>query len=138
MFGNDRDGLRRFYLQCWQKAQQGQALDALEQQIAQVIREHPEYHALLTDKSVEREYMPEMGDSNPFLHMGLHLGLREQVATDRPAGIRAIYQELVLQQDVHAAEHRMMECLAESIWLAQRTGQAPDENQYLSCLRQLG
>ena len=137
MFSNDRDSMRRYYLQCWQKRQQKQPMDALEQQVASVIAEHPEYHALLerTDSALQRDYLPENGETNPFLHMGLHLGIREQVATNRPTGIRELYQQLVIQYGNNDAEHRMMDCLAESIWLAQRNQTAPDEAAYLECLK---
>ena len=137
MFGNDRDSMRRYYLQCWQKFQQKQPMDALEQQVASVIAEHPEYHALLerTDSALQRDYLPENAETNPFLHMGLHLGIREQVATNRPTGIRELYQQLVIQYGHNDAEHRMMDCLAESIWLAQRNQTAPDEAAYLECLQ---
>jgi hypothetical protein len=137
MFGNDRDSMRRYYLQCWQKFQQKQPLDALEQQVASVIAEHPEYHALLEhhDKVLQRDYIPEGGETNPFLHMGLHLGIREQVATNRPAGIAELYRQLVIKYGNNDAEHRMMDCLAESIWLAQRNQTAPDEAAYLECLK---
>lgn len=141
MFGNDRDSLRRFYQQCWQKAHAKQPLDALEQQIVAVIQEHPEYQPLLQGKQGEsalgQEYLPEQGETNPFLHMGLHLGLREQISTNRPDGIATRYQQLLAQMGMHDAEHRMMDCLAESIWLAQRNGTAPDENAYLECLNKL-
>ncbi len=139
MFGQDRDSLRRYYLQCWQKKQAGQTLDALEQQIAQVIHEHPEYHRQLehAEQVLQRDYLPENGDTNPFLHMGLHLGLREQLATHRPAGIFTLYQTLAAQYGGHEAEHRMMECLAESLWQAQRTQSAPDEAAYLLCLQKV-
>lgn len=137
MFGNDRDSMRRYYLQCWQKFQQKQPLDALEQQIANVVAEHPEYHALLENhaKTLQRDYLPEQGDTNPFLHMGLHLGIREQVATNRPTGIRELYQQLVIKYGNNDAEHRMMDCLAESIWLAQRHQTVPDEAAYFECLQ---
>lgn len=137
MFGHDRDGMRRYYLQCWKKFQQKQPLDALEQQVAQVIAEHPEYHKLLeqTDTALQRDYLPEHGETNPFLHMGLHLGIREQASTNRPTGISEIYRQLVIQYGTLDAEHRMMDCLAESIWLAQRNQTAPDEAAYLDCLK---
>ncbi|MEZ5452788.1 MAG: DUF1841 family protein [Thiothrix sp.] len=137
MFGHDRDGMRRYYLQCWKKFQQKQPLDALEQQVAQVIAEHPEYHKLLeqTDAALQRDYLPENGETNPFLHMGLHLGIREQASTNRPTGISELYRQLVIQYGTLDAEHRMMDCLAESIWLAQRNQTAPDEAAYLDCLK---
>lgn len=140
MFGQDRDSLRRTYHDVWQKWQKQQPLSALEKQIAVVIQEHPEYHAALSDTdNHQQEYFVETGDSNPYLHMGLHLAIREQVATNRPAGIVEIYQQLLHQHhgDRLAAEHLIMECLAESIWQAQRNQQMPDEAAYLQALKQL-
>ncbi|UOG91452.1 MAG: DUF1841 family protein [Candidatus Thiothrix sulfatifontis] len=137
MFGNDRDAMRRYYAQCWQKFQQKQPLDALETQIASVIAEHPEYHHVLAapDSAIQHDYLPDNGETNPFLHMGLHLGIREQVATDRPTGIRELYRQSVIKYGNEVAEHRMMDCLAESIWLAQRHQTIPDEAAYLECLK---
>ena len=137
----DRSGLRRHYLEAWRKQREGRPLEPLEHQLAAVIEQHPEYHALLEDEpeALARDYSPESGQSNPFLHLGLHLAIREQVATDRPAGIAAIHHELCRRLgDVHAAEHRMIERLGEALWLSQRTGRPPDEAAYLESLRRLG
>ncbi len=138
MFGQDRDTLRQYYHQVWQKWQQQQPLSPLEQQIAVVIQEHPEYHPALANAAQQQEYFVENGQSNPYLHMGLHLAIREQVATKRPAGITEIFQQLLLKHNGEqlSAEHQMMECLAESIWQAQRNQQMPDEAAYLDALRQ--
>lgn len=140
MISHDRDQLRQFYCDTWEKhCQQNEALSPLEQQITAVIKEHPEYHALLENKeaSISADYLPEMGDTNPFLHMGMHLGLREQVSTNRPDGIAELYQSLVALKGTHDAEHEMMECLAETIWQAQRNNTMPDETAYLASLRKL-
>ena len=135
-----REQMRQYYCDTWQKhLQQKDSLSALEQQITAVIKEHPEYHQLLENKeaSINADYLPEMGDSNPFLHMGMHLGLREQVSTNRPAGIAELYISLVKLKEVHDAEHEMIECLAESIWQAQQNQTIPDEITYLECLRKI-
>ena len=134
MFGNDRNALRKAYADAWKKFNLGQALTPLEQQIAEVIKEHPEYHGSL--ENLDQEFFPEAGQTNPFLHMGMHLGLREQLATNRPTGIREIYQTLTQKyRSSHEAEHDMMECLAEAMWLAQRNNTMPDEAAYLNCLK---
>jgi hypothetical protein len=128
------------YCAAWDKHRQGLALEALEQQIVAVIALHPEYHALLEDPdaALSRDYTPERGQTNPFLHMGMHLAIREQLATDRPAGIVAAFGVLMVRvQDAHAAEHHMLECLGEALWQSQRSGQAPDEARYLECLQKL-
>lgn len=140
IFANaSRDELRRRYVSAWQRHREGLPLEPLDAQIADVIRMHPEYHALLEDpEALQREFTVEQGQVNPFLHMGLHLGLREQLATDRPAGIRQIQMSLAHRLgDAHQAEHRMVDVLAQTLWEAQRNGQAPDEQVYLARLARL-
>ena len=140
LFGQDRDQLRHMYCEAWNRRQQEQVLEPLQAEIVAVIEQHPEYQPLLenSDQALGKEYLPELGETNPFLHMGMHLAIREQVGTDRPAGIRGVYQQLVTgKQNPHDLEHQLMECLAEMIWQAQRDGTMPDEERYLNCVRTL-
>ena len=139
MFGQNRQQLRQMYHDVWQKKQANEPLSALESMIAQVINEHPEYHKIFnSDASLEQDYFVEDGQTNPFLHMGLHIALHEQISTDRPTGIRDIYQQLQVKLgSAHDVEHQMMECLTESLWLAQRHNQAPSESDYLLALNTL-
>jgi len=135
-----RDALRRVYLDTWRKRQQGAVMEPLEAQVADVIELHPEYHAALAQavQPLDHDYSPENGESNPFLHMGLHLAVRDQVATDRPAGIREVFMALERRLgSTHDAEHRLIDCLAEALWTAQRNGAPPDEQAYLESLRGL-
>lgn len=133
-----RDALRRMYLEAWLRHQEGLPLTPLQAQVADVVALHPEYHTLLTPDALDRDWTPEQGQTNPFLHMGMHLALREQVATDRPKGIRDVHALLVRRHDSdHEAEHRMMEPLGAALWEAQRQGVAPDEQRYLAALRSL-
>ena len=137
IFGQDRNELRRMYADAWRKHAAEEPLSALEAQIATVIAEHPEYHDAVTG-DLDKEFTVAGGETNPFLHMGLHLGIREQVATNHPAGIRAVFEQLAAKLgDAHEAEHRMIDCLAETLWTAQREQRPPDELQYLESLRKL-
>ncbi|HET9107913.1 MAG TPA: DUF1841 family protein [Steroidobacteraceae bacterium] len=138
--GQSREQLRQMYLDAWRKYGARQPLEPLEAQLAAVIAEHPEYVPLLESgpQALDADYSPEGGQANPFLHMGLHLAIREQVATDRPAGIARIHQRLSGRlPDAHAAEHAMIEVLAETLWESQRSARAPDEQRYLERLRRL-
>jgi hypothetical protein len=139
LFPDDREGLRRMYAEAWARHRAGRPLEPLQAQIADVILEHPEYATLVEqgEDALLREWGPDGGAVNPFLHMGMHLALREQVATDRPAGVAAIHRRLSAAHGPHEAEHRMMECLGEALWLAQRSGVMPDERAYLEALRRL-
>jgi hypothetical protein len=135
-----RSELRRMYVEAWRKHRALQPVAPVEDQIIRVIALHPEYAAALEGDAdaLERDYTPEGGQTNPFLHMGLHLAIREQVATDRPPGIAAVHRNLVQSLgDGHAAEHAMIECLGEALWQAQRAGRAPDEAAYLEALRSI-
>jgi hypothetical protein len=136
MFTDEKEKLRQFYCDTWQKHLDQKPLTELEQQIAAVVKEHPEYHQLIENKeaSVGANYLPEMGDTNPFLHLGMHLGIREQISVDQPHGIAELYQRLVALKGISDAEHDMMECLVEMIWLAQQSQTQPDENSYMDCL----
>jgi len=138
--GQSREQMRRMYLEAWRKFTAQMPLEPLEKQLAAVIAEHPEYVPWLEsgESPLCAEFTPEGGRENPFLHMGLHLAIREQVATNRPAGIAEVHQKLAARLgDAHAAEHSMLEPLAETLWEAQRLGRMPDEQAYLERLRRL-
>jgi hypothetical protein len=138
MFSDDRTELRQMYIDAWRKSKDVELLSPLEAQIAQVIKDHPEYHPVLTDTALDESYTPESGKSNPFLHMGLHLAVRDQVAMDRPPGITHIFQLLMgKHSSPHESEHRMLDCLAETLWEAQNQNAPPDEQKYLERLKQL-
>jgi hypothetical protein len=134
-----REQLRRMYAEAWRKHRAGEALEPLERQIADLVAEHPEYLPLIEDPdgALATEFTPEGGQSNPFLHMGMHLAIREQAGTDRPAGFTEAYARTVRKLGVHEAEHAIMECLGTALWEAQRFNRTPDEQAYLECVRRL-
>ena len=121
----------------WRKRRAGELLTPLEDLAAQLIAKHPEHHAVLEDpqRHQEQDYLPEHGTTNPFLHLMMHLAIEEQISIDQPAGIRAHFMRLTRQfESEHDAQHRMMECLGEMIWQAQRNGTQPDAAVYFACL----
>jgi len=134
-----RTALRRMYVAAWRKHRQTLPVEPVEDQIIRVIALHPEYAGMLeAEDALDRDYTPEGGQTNPFLHMGLHLAIREQVGTNRPAGIADVHRVLAAKLgDVHEAEHAMIERLGEALWQAQRSGLPPDESRYLESLQQL-
>lgn len=140
LFTDDRTRTRALFREAFRKHREGEPLEPLEKQVATLVEEHPEYHALITGDAdvLDQDFTPEHGSENPFLHLGLHLALREQVGTDRPRGIRDVTRSLLLKHgDGHAVEHMMLPLLGEMLWEAQRSEQAPDEARYLERLRQL-
>ncbi len=132
-----REQLRQSYVDAWRKHGSGTILSPLEAMLAAVIGAHPEYQPLLEDaiKALARDSAAEPGE-NPFLHMGLHMAVREQVSIDRPPGVRDLHLRLEARLgDAHRADHLLMEALAETLWEAQRAGRAPDEARYLHLAR---
>ncbi len=141
MFNPSRDQARDFFFDAWRKYRTGDPnhpLSALEAAAVELIAAHPEYHPILDnrDQFVDRDYLPEAGETNPFLHLAMHLSIREQVSIDQPPGVRAEHRRLSKKMGTALeAEHAMMDCLGEMIWHAQRQRTAPDAAVYFSCLR---
>jgi len=111
LFTQDRTRTRDMFRRAWAKHTSGQELEPLEKQISSLIEEHPEYHSLLSGSQevVDKDFTAEDGHENPFLHLSLHLALREQVGTDRPAGIASITRSLLLKHgDGHTALSRSL------------------------------
>lgn len=137
LFNPSRDEVRHFFFDAWRKFRAAEPLTPLEGIALQVMQLHPEYHAVLDapERYLEQEYFPEMGETNPFLHMSLHLSVQEQISINQPPGITDAYKKLVANTGEHDAQHAVMDCLAETIWRAQRDRMPPDGTAYLQCLR---
>lgn len=134
MFDPSREQVRDTFFEAWRKYRAGEPLVGIEAIAVDVALAHPEYHAMLSDpaRHRERDYTDE---ANPFLHMSLHMALEEQLSIDQPPGIARRFQELIARfQDRHEALHQALECLAETMWRAQREGAPPDAAAYLDCL----
>ena len=140
MFNPSRDDARNFLYDSWCKHLNGTVLTPLEDMVVQLIIKHPEYHELLNnpDQFKDKDYTPENGEPNPFLHLMMHLTMQEQISIDQPPGIRAHLQRLTAHsQSEHDALHKMMECLGEMLWQAQRNGTGPDVGIYFACLEKI-
>lgn len=138
LFNPSRDEVRHFFFNAWHKYRTTQPLTALEGMALQAMQLHPEFHTVLDapERYLEQEYFPEMGETNPFLHMSLHLSVQEQLSIDQPPGIAAAYRTMATREGEHDAQHAIMECLAETLWRAQRDQTPPDGAAYLQCLQQ--
>jgi len=140
MYGQDRRQMRQQFIDAWTKAKARQPLTPLEAMIADAVSQHPEYHALLDDpeRALEQEWHPEQGETNPFLHLSMHLSIREMVETDQPRGMRAAFEQVRNKLgDPLEAEHQVMDCLGEVLWRAQRDGRPPNEQALLECIKGL-
>lgn len=138
MFNPSRDEARRFLVDAWRKRRDALPATPLETVAADIVQLHPEYHALLEsgDEALAREWTPEGGETNPFLHLSLHLAIAEQLQIDQPPGLRAACDALAAKHgDLHPALHDILDCLGETVWRAQRERQPPDGAAYLECVR---
>jgi hypothetical protein len=136
VFTSDRSKQRQYLKQAWGKYTKQEQLEPLELQLAKIVEKHPEYHDLI--KNLDSEYFPEQGNTNPFLHINLHLTLQDQLTMDQPKGIRGIHNRLLVKiKDEHEVEHMMMEHIAEMIFNAQKNNTAFDLNGYIIALKKL-
>ncbi|MCL2346481.1 MAG: DUF1841 family protein [Desulfobulbus sp.] len=137
MFNPSREQVRRFFCDAWRKHQERLPLVGAEVAAADLAARHPEYHALLADAAgaLDKEWTPEGGQMNPFLHLSLHLAIHEQLSIDQPPGIRAACEQLTRRMERHAAEHILLEALAETVWRAQQNGGQLDAAAYIEAVR---
>ena len=141
MFNPSRDQARSFLTDAWRKRRENVPVTPLEAIAADIVAIHPEYCPLLESgaEALAREWTPENGEANPFLHLSLHLAIEEQLSIDQPPGIRAIFESRLSRHgDRHAALHDILECLGETLWRAQRNRQPLDAAAYLECIRRRG
>lgn len=140
MFNPSRDDARNFLFDSWRKRREGTLQTPLEDLVSQLIEKHPEYHELLDNpqQHQDKDYSAENGVANPFLHLMMHLTIEEQISIGQPHGIREHFKRLTEHyQSEHDAQHKMMECLGEMLWQAQRNNTGPDAAIYLSCLSRI-
>lgn len=133
--------MRKIYFNAWQKHLCGTVLMPMEVMMVDLIQQHPEYHALFATSENYQYYEHEKFalDHNPFFHLGLHCAVKEQVMTDRPAGIQALYHQVRTHLGCElAAEERLVSCLA---WLLTEQFNATDlqanDIAYLDAVRKV-
>ena len=140
IFNPTREEVRRFFCDTWKKKTENQILTPMEIIASDWMLEHPEYHTLLADPegAVAQDYTPERGETNPFLHLSMHLSISEQISINQPPGIKAVAEKLAKKLgSEHEAQHAIMECLGQVMWEAQRQGQALNPEKYFEALQKL-
>ena len=138
MFNPTQADVRRFLCGVHAKAQSGAPMEAIETLASLWIAEHPEYHADLADvdAAIARNYDETPAQTNPFLHLSMHLSISEQCSIDQPRGIRQAVELLAARRgDLHAAHHEAMECLGQMLADAQSSGRPPDGEAYVACVQ---
>jgi len=140
IFNPTREEVRRFFCDTWKKKTDGHILDRMETLAGDWMVEHPEYQTLLGDPegAITQDYPPERGETNPFLHLSMHLSISEQISINQPPGIKEIADKLSQKLDsMHEAQHLIMECLGQLMWEAQREGKPLNPEDYLEALKKL-
>ena len=138
MFAPSQSDVRKFFCETFRKSFANEILTPIEAIAADWIREHPEYDDTLRnlDQALTTNYSVDEGRTNPFLHLSMHLSISEQISVDQPKGIRGIFLAIANKlNSEHEAQHQIMECLGEMMWVAQRNGTAPDGAAYIEALR---
>ncbi|MDY3331627.1 MAG: DUF1841 family protein [Pelistega sp.] len=136
MFNPTRDQVREFFISTWQKHLDKSVLSPLESIALKWILEHPEYQDLLSSpEAKQQDFTVSGGQTNPFLHLSMHLAIEEQVSINSPPGIKAIYEQLSQRRNPHEAMHEIMECLGQVIWESQRLGTPLNNELYIELLQ---
>lgn len=137
MYNLNQIDVRNFFFDLYAKANRQEPLTDLEKIAYTVILEHPEYINVLDNKNkyLEYEWTVENGETNPFLHLSMHLSVLEQLSIDQPLGIQELFTKLCNKfQDNHKATHHLIDCLGEMIWYSNKNNTAFDPKIYLDCI----
>ena len=140
MLFQNRDESRTYFYNVWKKQKNRLPLQPIEVIIFDVISDHPEYHRYLENKNsmFENNFSENDNEINPFLHMGMHIALKEQINSNRPIGINEIFTRISSKSiSMHDAEHKMIECLERSLWEAHYKNEIPSDNRYIECLKKI-
>lgn len=140
MYGTDRAGLREVFFRAWRRHRANEPLEGVERLVVDVALRHPEYHRFLDhpEAHADRDFPAGLGETNPFMHLAMHLAIEEGLAIDQPRGMRERYRTLRQKlPDDHAVQHAIMDCLAEMLWRAQRAGTPPEDAGFIDCLERL-
>ena len=136
MYNPSREQVRDFFIDTWRKHRQHEVLTPLESMALDWIIEHDEYHALLeSPQASQAEFSVEAGQTNPYLHLSMHLAITEQISIDHPPGIRDAYRQLIMRTNAHDAAHQIMQCLGQVVWEAQRLGTPLDNDTYIDLIK---
>lgn len=140
MFDINTYDVRKFFANVW-KNRFNKNLDLMEKRALNIILAYPQYHYYLEniEKYLNYDFTPEKSQTNPFLHLSLHLSIQEQVSIDQPLGIREIHLKLCNKYNNNwvEAENKMMDYLVEMIWEAQKNNTPFNENLYIESLKLL-
>ena len=137
MFNPSRSEARQFFIDTWRKYRNQETLTGMESVVVEAVIAHPEYHRVLEspEEFLDKDFPPEFRDVNPFLHLGMHVAIAEQLSIDQPPGIVAAFQRLQMKlASDHEARHKIIDCLGEMLWQSQRHGTPPDAAVYLGCI----
>ena len=138
MFNPSQADVRRFFCGARSKMLAGAPMEAIETLASLWIEEHPEYFSDLADvdAALARDYDASPEQTNPFLHLSMHLSISEQCSIDQPRGIRQAVELLSKRLDsLHDAHHAAMECLGQMLWDSQRSGRPPDGEAYVAAVQ---
>ena len=138
MFKPSQQDVRRFFCETFRKFHAKEILTPLEVIASDWINQHSEYNAVLRDPetAIHANYSIDQANSNPFLHLSMHLSISEQITVDQPRGVRAAFNILASKlNSQHEAHHEIMECLGTMIWNSQRNNLPPDGQAYIEALR---
>lgn len=138
MFNPTQLEVREFFFNSYNKGINNQILTDLEKISYSLILEHQEYHHILQNpnKYLDYQWYPESGETNPFLHLSMHLTVIEQLSIDQPQGISSLFEQMCkVTEDKHKVYHELIDCLGEMLWQSQKNNTTPDATIYFECIK---
>lgn len=137
MFNPNREQVRFFFIETWRKYNAKQTLSDMEKIAISWMLEHPEYINFYKEDFLDKDFAVEMGQTNPFLHLSMHLAVEEQTKANQPPGIQNAFESLKHKLgSKHDAAHEVFDCLAEQIYQNQKYNTEFSSTSYLHCINE--
>lgn len=119
---------RQHFYHAWQKHLRGYALSEFEHRIVEVLLNYPEYTKALSPDSIDVD-----NGENPYLILGAHMEVKDQLRLDRPRGIKKLVDSS--SKGGAFVESLMVELMVYTLKSAYINKTPPSYEQYLRELR---
>ena len=137
----DRAQNRKLFHMLWERAQNDDfaGLDDEQRRIAEALKLHAdEYHNVFefSDVVPDREFDPQKGEVNPFLHISIHAAVQAQLEAKDPIEVLQFYNAMRKKKcSHHDALHLILTILAPLMFRTMKSLMPFDNNRYLSLLK---
>jgi hypothetical protein len=133
-----RQTSRKRYSDIWQTAKLGGQLEGEDAQLAQVMRDHPEYYDIWESTTELPMEQTTLDEGDPFAHVVVHTVIESQLAQNDPPEVRLVLKYKTSHHvPRHQAIHEIAYVFVQHLWKTLHDKTPFDNDAYRQDLNQL-